>query len=412
VAVTACTVEGRPGFRWGASGTVYAYDAGDESGEAAARGLADADGAAVAAAQLFAGGKGLRFVAVGDRADDDSVWIEIVRTGAHHAGHVGGTASSGQDKIEIDREFIDSLHRGTEAVLSDGRYPSGIPVRLDPTHADDTGPACGRIVETATADLPGGGSRLLARVTWGAEGRRVIEAGEYDSVSIEADPPGALQHKGTGEAIDEWALTGLVITNHPFIAGMEPLAASDRLPEERDMSLIKLLLPALALAEGSTEAAVLAEVQRLKTAAEKSEALTESVRTLTEDRDKVAAEAKSLSEWKSKRMLDDACTAGRITAAERERYSRVVASLGEEEANAIFPDGRIKTAATSTSGANPDAEGAPTGPAAQLAEIQTEAKQIEADQGLNPAAAFAEAHRRAAERNPGLKAFHNPTPQA
>jgi len=289
-----------------------------------------------------------RFAQVGDREGDGTIWIELVRAGTHHSGTAGGAAASGQKSIEITQEWIASAQRGTAQVLADGRYPTGIPVRLDPEHSDKSLPATGRIKETTIATADDGRPCWLARVAWSQAAVESITAGEYDSVSIEAEPPGKLQRKDDGAAIEDWALTGLVITNHPFIAGMEPLAASESgVGLERDM---KQITQALSLAEDAGESVVLAEIETLKASAAKVPALEESIETLTSDRDAVKAERDALKTSERTRALDDACAVGRIDASERERYAKVLDALGETEANAIFNEGRVKVAPTAKTG--------------------------------------------------------------
>jgi len=273
--------------------------------------------------------KALRLAAVGDKQDDGTVWVELIRAGQHHSGRVGGAAASGQKSIDITAEDIESMHRGTAAVLADGRYPTGIPIRLDPMHEDKTGAAFGRVKETEVSRLADGTVRLLGRVKWTDAGANVITAGEYDAVSIEAEPPGTVQSKTTGEPVDDWALTGVVITNHPFVAGMEPLAASEQgAGVERDD--MREITKALSLAEDAGESVVLAEIERLRAEASKVDVLERTLSETQEARDTAASRVTDLEAKLTDRLLDDYCEQGRIDAGQRDDIRDALGKMGQE----------------------------------------------------------------------------------
>jgi hypothetical protein len=156
---------------------------------------------------------------------------------------------------------------------------------------------------------------------------------------------------------------------------MEPLAASERARKERQMPQIR---KALRLAENADEAAVLAEIATLRAAADKVGGLEEAVRTVTADRDRIEGERKALADREAVRVLDAACVDGRITAGERDRYAKVLAALGEAETHAIFPAGRVKTAAHGDAGGASPADADPVG--VRAAELEK--------QGMTPLAAF------------------------
>ena len=325
------------------------------------------------------------FAAVGDKEDDGSVWIELVRSGTHYSGHKGGTAASGQKKIDITADWIASLARGAAAILADGRYPTGIPIRLDPTHGDPdgvAGAACGRVKEVSVDELADGVTRLLGRVAWTAEGAEAVTAGRFDSVSIEADPPKSAQDKRTGKQIDDWTLSGVVVTNAPFIAGMEPLAASDRQAREKQMFQIRA---ALKLAESADEAAVLAEIATLRAEAEKVpvvQATLDDVQAkLAEAREKVAASDARETE----RLLDAYCAAGRIDAGKRDDVKLALSTMGREWVERNFPESAVKTAPKSSDGADPNQAGV-----TRLATVQAKAAKY-VEQGLSAPVAFARA---------------------
>jgi len=298
----------------------------------------------------------VKFAQVGDKEADGSVWIELIRTGSHHSGHKGGTAASGQESIDIDAAFIASIHRGAAAILADGRYPSGIPVRLDPDHSNESGPAVGRIKETRV-DASGDVTRLLGRVLWTEAGAATVMAGEYDSVSIEAEPPGSMQDKRTGDEISDWALTGVVVTNHPFIAGMEPLAASEQRSAGRESEDMEKITQALSLAEDAGESVVLAEIERLRTEAGKvavlETTLTDVQASLTEVKEKLSA----ADERETDRLLDTYCSDGRFEASKRDDVKMALSTMGREWVERNFPADSVKTVPRGESGG--DAASAP-----------------------------------------------------
>ena len=296
------------------------------------------------------------FAAVGDKEDDGTVWIELIRSGTHYSGSKGGTAASGQSKIDITADWIASLARGAAAILADGRYPTGIPIRLDPTHGDPdgvAGAACGRVKEVSVDALADGTTRLLGRVAWTAEGAEAVTAGRFDSVSIEADPPKSAQSKKTGKPIDDWTLSGVVVTNAPFIAGMEPLAASDtRKAREKQMPQIR---QALALAETADESAVLAEIANLRAAAEKVPVLETTLADVQAKLTEARAKVEAAEERETELLLDDYCERGRIDAGKRPDVKAALATMGREWVERNFPEQAVKTAAKAVTDPAPSA---------------------------------------------------------
>jgi len=332
----------------------------------------------------------VRLAVVGEKSDDGTVWIELIRTGTHRAGRAGFTAASGQEEIVITAEQIESLHRGTQVVLTDGRHPTGIPIRGTPDHSDESTPSVGRVKETQVDTLDDGVVRLLGRVKWSARGEEIVLGEEYDSVSIEADPPGTVEHRSTGEPVDDWAMLGVVITNHPFIGEMEPLAATVRAPDqqETDMDLKNLAL-AVGKPEDAAEAVILVEIENLKLAASKVPVLEESVTTLTTDRDALKASLDTLSAAERDRVIEQACVDNRITAGEKEQYGRALSLLPAEDVEATYPIGRIKGASRAAGGGGDPDTLSPQD--AVIAEVRAAAKALVDDKGMEPAAAHAEA---------------------
>ncbi len=337
------------------------------------------------------------------------VWQEIARSGAHH-GRSGGRS------ISLSSDDILSMVRGFAKVLAEGWFSRGAPVGVN--HAAVAGAvdaestkAMGYITEVRSEASPDGTLSLMGLIDYTAEGRKRVRAGEFQGFSIEAIPSAHATSKRTGEAFGEWALIGGTLTNAPMIPGMAALAASETAaiaaPLEPTM-IPPAILSALGLPEDADEAAVLAKIEAMKpsedeapaveaeavAASERVLAMGEAVAVLTGERDQLKSEVVALSEWKTARMLDDACAAGRIDAAGRDRYLRIVTALGEAEAHAIFPSGKVKTAPVSGSGGKSATPQGALSMSDVAAEVLALSEQIAKDEGRSPADAFAEASRR------------------
>ncbi len=276
-------------------------------------------------------------------ADDSPKWVELARSGTHF-----GRGS--ERRVELTADDLRSMVRGYDKIKSEGWFAVGAPVGFN--HAAILGSrdpestkAAGRILSVRTQDNSDGSLSLYGLVQWTDEGRKRIRAGEFDGFSIEMIPADVARSKTTGEPLGEAALIGGTLTNEPFVAGMQAVAASEQKSTARSddtmSSTLSILRGTVALTEEATEAEVIAKVQALADQAAKVEALTESLETLTADRDALKTERDELAGWKQSQMLDQACEDGRIAASERDRYSKIVEALGEEEANAVFPVGRI-----------------------------------------------------------------------
>lgn len=284
----------------------------------------------------------------GQREPDGSVWIEVLRTGSFHSSRRGGGPASGPSTVAIDTAMLASVASGFAAARASGLHQLGLPVRLDPDHSKPNDPAVGRGLDLRVSD---DGARLLMRVAWDDGIADAIRRRQWESVSIEMDPPSVAQDKTTGSPVGHWTPTGLVVTNRPYIHGMTPIAASER-REEIEMK-IETIRTMLGLSETVDEAGTLAALSEMRALAARSVALTDALATTTQDRDALRAEVATLGVWKREQMLDAACADGRIAVAERDLYARTVLGLGEADAAAIFPIGRIKTAPKGASASVP-----------------------------------------------------------
>lgn len=276
-------------------------------------------------------------------SDDGPKWVELARSGTHF-----GRGS--ERRVELTSDDLRSMVRGYDKIKSEGWFPVGAPVGFN--HAAILGSrdpestkAAGRIMKVRTQDNSDGSLSLYGLVQWTDEGRKRIRAGEFDGFSVEMIPSDVARSKKTGEPLGDAALIGGTLTNEPFVSGMQAVAASEQDSTNRSDDImsttLSILRGSVALTEDASEAEVIAKVQSLADQAAKVEALTESLDTLTADRDALKAERDELAGWKQSQMLDQACEDGRIAASERDRYSKIVVALGEEEANAVFPTGRI-----------------------------------------------------------------------
>jgi len=315
--------------------------------------------------------------------DYGSKTVELARSGTHY-----GRASDRQ--VVLSPEDIESMARGYRIIQAERWYSTGAPVGYN--HASLAGAldaestkAAGRILEVSTRVNEDGSLSLMGRVQWTDEATRRIRAGEFDGFSIEAVPPSSARSKKSGESLGEWALIGGTLTNEPFVAGMQPVAASEK--RSTDMALNKLVTDTLALREGATEAEVLTEIQSLRDRATKADALSEALDTVTADRDTIKAKFDELEAKEIERMLDRACTDGRIAASERDDYLDIYTNCGEERANRAYFAERISVTATGKAGTEADRAPAQS----VLAECATLADQISSEENLDSAAAYARA---------------------
>jgi len=294
---------------------------------------------------------------VGDREADGSVWIELAASGRMYSQRRGGNA------VEVGREHLQQMADNMAAFLgerwagsNEDGSPRGVPIRLDLAHADaDKDPADhaaapmfrGQVVEAKLGERDGR-AVLLGRVQWTDEGKLDAKA---LSVSIEAYPD--RQSKDTGEPIEGYMLTGVVLTDKPMVRDLR-IAATDHedtpTPEPR-MPLSTRAREILALSESPSESAVEAAVLKLS---EERDTLKIQALRLTEERDSLKAELDKHAEAEAERIDEQAVADGRITAAERPEYRKVRESVGIELAEKLYPKGKHNvTPKSATGGGDP-----------------------------------------------------------
>jgi len=98
-------------------------------------------------------------------------------------------------------------------------------------------------------------------------------------------------------------------------------------------------------------------------------------------------ELDGLREKETERLLDRACEDGRIAQSERDRYLRILTTLGEDEVNYAYPKDRIPTSAVGIAG--DDAERGTVGTVAQ--EVSALAEKLAAENGLDDVSAYGQA---------------------
>ena len=315
------------------------------------------------------------------RLSDVAKWVELARSGSHF-----GRAS--ERRVDLSAEDINSMARGYRVIQTEGWFPTGAPVGYN--HATISGAldpestkAAGRILDVRVEDN-GDGVSLMGLVRWTEEARRRIQAGEFDGFSIEAIPASSARSKKTGEGLGEWALIGGTLTNEPFVPGLARVAATEQ--RKSTMSLSRLLSDTLRLDEGASDAQILAKVQSTSEAADKVEALSEALASVTADRDAVKAELDALEAKETERLLDRACEDGRIAASERDRYLRILTTLGEEEVNYAYPKDRLSMKAVGAAGVEADRRATSV-----CAEVETLADRLAEADGLDPVEAYGRA---------------------
>ena len=317
-----------------------------------------------------------------DEIIEDKV-VELARSGTHY-----GRASDRQVALSV--EDIESMSRGYETIKAEGWFSTGAPVGYN--HASMSGAvdaestkAAGRIVEVHTRANDDGSVSLMGLVRWTDEAKARIKAGEFDGFSIEAVPPSAARSKKTGEPLGEWGLIGGTLTNEPFVAGMEAVAASEK--RNDDMSFIKLVSETLVMSEGASEEEVLASIEILRDAAGKVETLTEALDTVTADRDTIQAKFDELAAKETERTIDQACADGRIAASERDDYLDILTRCGEELANRAYFADRVGVTEVGVAGTETERERSAT----ISSECNALAERLVQEQGLDEAAALGRA---------------------
>ena len=289
---------------------------------------------------------------------ENGKWVELARSGNFHG--------RGSDRrVTLSTNDIKSLAAGYEQILAEGWFSRGAPIGYN--HATVSGAvdpestkAAGRILSVRTEANSEGGLSLWGRVQWTDEAKKRIRAGEFDGFSIEAIPEASARSKLDGEPLGHWALIGGTLTNEPFVPGMAAVAATETdntrgVPPHTEIKMSDILTR-LAEATGlPTEAPeLMAEVKRLQVEADKVTVLTEALDTATSDLDKLRTRNADLEDREKVRVLDEACTAGRISAAERDDYWQIVQTLGEEKAHRLFVAGRLPVDVSGIDAGAPD----------------------------------------------------------
>ena len=289
-------------------------------------------------------------------ADGPQSWVEIVRSGRFFS-------STGGREVTLTEDDILSMASTYAQVQAEGWFcADGAPVgynhasahgQLDP----ESTKAAARVSRVEVRTNAHGGVSLWGLFSWTDEGSSRVDAGEFASISAELVPPGAATSKTTGQPMGGWCLVGATLTNSPFIPGMQSPQVSGTLAtseskqcriflseapatEKPQMSdnLVKLAEVCGLPAEAPE---LLAEVQRLQADAAKLVVLTETLETATVELEGLRARNVILEDRESSRVLDEACSVGRIAPTEREQYLKVLGTLGEEDTHRLFVEGRI-----------------------------------------------------------------------
>lgn len=352
-------------------------------------------------------------------ADGGSTWVEIVRSGTFYGAEGWGDPGDRMVRqVTISPADVDDLAASFSQVEAEGWYTGGMPVGCN--HASlfgamdaDSTKALGRVLRVEARDNDAGGRSLWGEIRWTDEGAQRLRDGEFAAISAEIIPRNAATSKATGEPIGKPVLCGATLTNNPMIPGMAPPMAPPEQMAASERPAVLYLSETRPMPENAPKTLTLAEseVVTLREQAALVPVLRSEVKALTEERDALTKQRDELAAKETERMLDAACTVGRIAASERDRYRKVVATLGEAEAHAIFPVGRIKVSRAAEGAA---AEGGPT--PEPVDRIRARAAKLSEERGLNAVAAFDEAVREAladpTQREAVLKSGRNLTPTA
>jgi len=166
-------------------------------------------------------------------------WIHSATSGTYK-GHYQGDFTLDQavfDKL-IANFRADPKYQVGDVELPDGVIKAGIGrvAQFDYEHASEMAPwegsiptsgapAVGWVIDLETRQLADGTIQLWALADLGEQIRGQIDAGQYESVSIAWNPEGV--HWESGDPIGP-VLTSIAFTNHPFLRGLESIAASAR----------------------------------------------------------------------------------------------------------------------------------------------------------------------------------------
>jgi hypothetical protein len=300
-------------------------------------------------------------------------WVEIVRSGRFF-----GNTGPNPRKVELSEDDILAMASTYKQVLSEGWFNGGAPVGYNHAQAmGDRTPeatrAAARIQQVEVRPNDQDGLSLWGLFTWTDEGAQRVGAQEFSSISAELIPPAAATSKLSGEKMGGWTLVGATLTNSPFIPQMrrpnisDSLAASETphrimlseetAPETTETTKMSDIIIKLAEATGLPAEApeLLSAVRHLQAEAGKVEALTETLETATKEIEQLRSRKDELEASEKVRLLDDACSVGRIAPTEREDYWQIIGTVGEETAQRMFAEGRVPVSKDSNEAAPVDA---------------------------------------------------------
>lgn len=309
-------------------------------------------------------------------ASGQTSWVEVLKSGTFFSN-----AGPKPRRVEFSEEDVENMAQNWNLTESEKWFTGGAPVGYNHAsafgeRAPDSTKAAARIRGVDVRKNDSGGLSLWALFEWTSEGADRIRSGEFAAVSAELLPPDVATSKLTGESLKSWVLIGATMTNTPFLPGLSVPQISDMVAtsdvrftylteastktEKRSMATANPLIAALAETIGVSESDLLAETQRLKTRADKTEALSEALATATSDLGKMRERNGELELRERERTLDVACSLGRCAPTEREKYWSAVTNLGEEHANELYYEGRLPVSQDS-SPASPEADAADPG---------------------------------------------------
>lgn len=291
--------------------------------------------------------------------DGEAIEVELLRTGSHRPRMMGGKPHAGPSSLDISEGMIDSLVRGFAAARQADHFVGGAaPVgyehaevgamrdgKIDPADVKRLAATFASVRKRANGD---GSYSLMGSFSYTDEGRAKVRSGEFRGFSLVFVPPGMALDAG-GRPIPEYVPIGGTLTNRPFVRTMEPVAASESAPvpvptKEIHQMDIKHLRGPLALSEDATEAEALAALHALTERAAKADVLADELKNITAERDAEREKVAALAERDKTLTLRQAVADGRISKAQEDRYWRVLAALGEDEAHALFPAQTVPTA--------------------------------------------------------------------
>jgi phage I-like protein len=257
-------------------------------------------------------------------AGEGPVWIEILAAGEFRRRN-GKT-------VKITEADLATIVDNFATAMAEKRWPVGAPLNVEHralggSTTEDLA-AVGYIVELETRD---NGTALWALAEWNDKGRELVRSKQFQGFSSELFR--GVSYKLRDGEHPGWFLAGGAITNNPVVSGLTPLAASEGANVDIETLTERIDALQTQLAEAQTARA---EADR------KVEALSESLKATTEDRDKFKAELEAKAEAEREALADAAVEAGRIGATDKDRaaYLALADGFGLEYANTVYSEGR------------------------------------------------------------------------